>query len=41
MLERAEIEQEREAALAELERLKIQEEEQRKLEEQHQVINNR
>ncbi|XP_014733502.1 PREDICTED: DPY30 domain-containing protein 1-like isoform X2 [Sturnus vulgaris] len=35
-LERAELEQEREAALAELERLKIQEEEQRKLEEQRQ-----
>lgn len=38
MLERAELEQEREAAIAELERLKIQEEEERKLEEQRQVI---
>lgn len=38
MLERAELEQEREAALAELERIKIQEEQQ-KLAEQHQVIN--
>lgn len=37
MLERAELEQEREAALAELERLKIQEEKQQKLEEQHQA----
>uniref|UniRef100_A0A8C3TR43 DPY30 domain-containing protein 1 n=1 Tax=Catharus ustulatus TaxID=91951 RepID=A0A8C3TR43_CATUS len=36
-LERAELEEEREAALAELERLKIQEEEQQKLEEQHQA----
>ncbi|NXS36279.1 DYDC1 protein, partial [Pomatostomus ruficeps] len=36
MLERAELEQEREAALAELEALKIQAEEQRKLEEQRQ-----
>ncbi|XP_039409955.1 translation initiation factor IF-2 [Corvus cornix cornix] len=37
MLERAELEQEREAAIAELERLKIQEEEERKLEEQRQA----
>ncbi|XP_023785077.1 DPY30 domain-containing protein 1 [Cyanistes caeruleus] len=37
VLERAELEKEREAALAELERLRIQEEEQRKLEEQRQA----
>ncbi|NXX34855.1 DYDC1 protein, partial [Nicator chloris] len=36
MLERDELEQEQEAALAELERLRIQEEEERKLEEQRQ-----